>query len=274
VTHIEVYGQDHSPWVQAVLLGLHEKGLSHTLRTAPPLSVFAKWGIMMPAARVNGEPWQLESADILQRMKFEPISPDDLKAVKIAWQGVLHRPDHAFRFFNRFSLAGDPDPSRYLRLRNNFFRSFATLYFFLLIRFSVLTRKMPDPDNFGDQFLYWEEKLANGGQPFLGGLAPNMSDIMLFGIIQCHCSIPVPPIEAMQKDSRLVRLRAWLGAMQQRFAGYEHLYSGVYFEPFSPPPRPAGLLDRSAFWLGSVFMMVSFPVTVPLIVYFVMRVPR
>lgn len=35
-----LYGNDHSPWVQAVLLGLHEKGIAHTLVMLPPLSVF------------------------------------------------------------------------------------------------------------------------------------------------------------------------------------------------------------------------------------------
>ena len=272
MTHIEIYGQDHSPWVQAVLLGVYEKGVSHTHRTAPPLSVFAKWGVMMPAASVDGDPWQLESADILQRMKFEQISPEDLRALYDAWQGVLHRPDNAFRFFHRFSLAGDPNSSLLIRLRNNFFRSFATLYFFLLIRFRVLTAKPPDPDNFGDQFVYWEEKL--GAEPYFGGTAPNTSDMMLFGIIQCHCSIPVPPIEALQKDPRLGRLRTWVSTMQDRFKSYKHLYSGVYFEPFSPPPLPAGLTGRTAFWLGSMFMVVSFPITVPLIVFFIVRVHR
>lgn len=229
---------------------------------------------MMPAASVDGKPWQLESADILQCVDFEPISSEDLRAIYEAWQGVLHRPDSALRFFNGFSLAGDPNTSLLLRMRNNFLRSFATLYFYLLIRFRVLTTKPPDPDNFGDQFLYWEEKLEQSKGLFLGGKAPNTSDMMLFGIIQCHCSIPVPPVEALQRDPRLVRVRAWIAAMQERFSTYRHLYSGGFFEPYSPPPVPANLLERTAFWLGSAFMIVSFPITVPLIAFFVSRVQR
>ena len=53
--------------------------------------------------------------------------------------------------------------------------------------------------------------------------------------------------------------------MQKFFADYPSLYSGVYFEPHSAPPQPAAPLDRLAFWLGSVFMIASFWVTVPLI---------
>jgi hypothetical protein len=34
--HVTVYGNDHSPWVQAVLLGLDEADIPWTLVAAPP----------------------------------------------------------------------------------------------------------------------------------------------------------------------------------------------------------------------------------------------
>jgi hypothetical protein len=135
---------------------------------------------MMPAASVDGAPWQLESAEILQQVGYQPISSEDLIAIYDAWQGI----------------------------------------------------------------------------------------------IQCHCSIPVPPIAALQEDPRLGRMRSWIGTMQQRFAGYGRLYSGVYFEPHAPAPTPTTRVEQAAFWMGSIFMLVSFPITVPLILYFAVRVPR
>ena len=39
-THVTVYGNDHSPWVQAVLMGLHDARIPHVLVNAPPLDVF------------------------------------------------------------------------------------------------------------------------------------------------------------------------------------------------------------------------------------------
>ena len=93
--HLDVYGQDHSPWVQTVLLGLHDKGISHTLTTVPPPSVFMKSGIMMPAASIDGAPWRLESAEILQQVGFAPISRADVQAIYRAWNGVRHRTDRA-----------------------------------------------------------------------------------------------------------------------------------------------------------------------------------
>lgn len=272
--HIDVYGQDHSPWVQTVLLGLYEKRISHTLTTVPPPSVFRKSGVMMPAASVDGGPWQLQSAEILQQVGYEPVSPEDMRPIYSAWQGVSHRTDGALRFWSAFSLARDPHESLLIRLRNNFLRSFATFYFFLLIRFMVLSGKQRDPSSFADQFLHWEQRLEDSEGAFMGGEEPNILDMMLFGIIQCHCSIPVPTIEALQRDERLNRMRTWIGTMQARFSGYDHIYSGVYFEPRAPAPMPTTLPERSAFWLGSIFMLVLFPITVPLVLFLAIRVRR
>ena len=133
---VKVYGQYHSPWVQAVLLGLHEKQIDHRLQTAPPFSVFRRWGIMMPAVSLNSGDWQLESAEILEQVGYEPVNKEDMAAIFGAWRGVTHRTDNAFRFFHAFSLSGDRNESFFYRLTHNYFRSFAVLYFFLLLKFA------------------------------------------------------------------------------------------------------------------------------------------
>ena len=94
-----VYGADHSPWVQAVLLTLHHKGIEYGLRPLPPWQVLRKWGVLMPAVSINDGAWQVESAEILVKLGLEPISAADLQALKAAWQGVLHRPDSLLGFF-------------------------------------------------------------------------------------------------------------------------------------------------------------------------------
>ncbi len=274
IPHIDVYGQDHSPWVQTVLLGLHEKRGSQTLTTVPPFSVFRKWGVMMPAASVDGKPWQLESAEILQQVGYQAVLREDLLAIYDAWQGVTHRADSALRFFHAFSISRDPHPSLLRRLRNHFLRSFAVLYFYLLLRVMVLTGRQSDPESFAVQFLFWEQRLEESSRTYLGGDEPDILDMMLFGIIQCHCSIPVPPISALQEDPRLGRMRAWIGTMHERFSSYGHLYSGVYFEPHSPAPVRTTPLEQTAFWLGLTFMLLAFPITVPLIFYFASRISR
>ncbi|HIF95316.1 MAG TPA: hypothetical protein EYQ60_19680, partial [Myxococcales bacterium] len=62
---VRIYGNDHSPWVQAVLLALHDQRIEHTIELAPPLSLFLESGILMPAARIDAAPWLLDSERIL-----------------------------------------------------------------------------------------------------------------------------------------------------------------------------------------------------------------
>lgn len=44
---VEVYGGDHSSWVQAVTLALHENGIEYRLRWLPPFEAFKQWTGLM-----------------------------------------------------------------------------------------------------------------------------------------------------------------------------------------------------------------------------------
>jgi hypothetical protein len=59
--------------VQALLLGLHQKKIGHTLVTVPPLSLFQSSGILMPAARIDDGPWMLDSERILVEIGFSEV---------------------------------------------------------------------------------------------------------------------------------------------------------------------------------------------------------
>lgn len=247
------------------MLGLHEKKLKYARTSVPPVDVFVAAGCMMPAASFDQAPWEFESKNILQKLGYSPVSEEDMRAVRQAWRGVLHRTDYWARFWGEFSLASDPAPSPGRRLLNNFLRSFTILYFYLLIRITVLVGRPEEPESYGDQFILWEHRFASMKGPFLGGDQPDSVDLLLFGIVQCHASIPVPPLFALQSDPRLGQVRQWIGEMQKRFADYPALHSGIYFEPHSPPPAPAGTLDQLVFWLGSLCMIGCFWLTLPLI---------
>lgn len=265
MSDIRLYGNNHSPWVQAVMMGLHLKQLDYSRTATPPWEVFKSWGCMMPAASFDDASWELESKHILHRVGFSEVSDEDMVAVRRTWQGVLHRTDYWPRFWGEFSLASDPHPSRVQRFLNNFLRSFTILFFFLLIRTTVFVRRPPEPESYGDQFMEWEQRFAAMEGRFLAGDEPDSVDLLLFGIIQCHCSIPVPPLYALQSDPRLELTRRWIADMQKYFSDYTSLYSGVYFEPHSQPPEPAKPVDQLAFWLGSVLMIAFFWLTVPLV---------
>lgn len=271
---VELYGQDHSPWVQAVLLGLHEKKIAYRLTTAPPLPVMFKWGVQMPAARLDGAPWRIESAELLQAIGYDAATADEMAAIRNAWFGVAWRARNPRRFFVAASRIRDPHPSAMRRLARQFVRGFVVVYFFLLLRFVRAAGVQPDPDDFADQFLYWEHRLAEAGSAFLGGRQPNVCDLMLFGMVQCHCSMPSPPVPVLQDDPRLDHIRTWIGAMQTHFAEYPHCYSGVYFEPHLHPPQPAEPRERAAYWAGVGLTILLAPVTVPVMILMALRVQR
>ena len=165
---VEVYGGNHSPWVQAVLLALHEGGIEHSLRPLPPFETFERWGVFMPAVSIDGGPWEIESSQILVKLGLTPISDEDLQAVQAAWQRELHRADNPFRFFAAFARVGDTSPSFFRRSRRNFLRSFIPFYMFTLINFVKLVVKPAEPEDFGDQYLVLGTRVGILNRPFFG----------------------------------------------------------------------------------------------------------
>ena len=122
--NLKVYGFTHSPWVQAVLLALYDKELDYDLYIRPPYDVFKKWGVYMPAVSLNDGPWEIESTEVLTKLGYKPILPDELKAANNAWQGVLHRTDNPLKFFLHFARGGQISGSLINNTVSNFLLSF------------------------------------------------------------------------------------------------------------------------------------------------------
>jgi hypothetical protein len=110
---VKLYGVNHSPWVQAVLLGLHDRGIEHSLTSIPPIDTFLHSGVMMPAASIDGGPWKLESAELLEELGFDTVSDEEMQLVRGAWRGVFHRTDSAALFWGNFAKAGDTHSTIY-----------------------------------------------------------------------------------------------------------------------------------------------------------------
>ena len=262
IERVSVYGVLHSPWVQAVLLGLHEKKISHSIQPIPSLSSLISSGLMMPAAKINKGSWNLDSENILKLLGYEGIDKVDKLAIFRTWNGVLHRVDNPIAFFHSFSLNKYDHPSLLVRVLHSFLRPFITYYFFTLISFLIISGRRRDPDSFADQFLPWERRLSETDDPYFGGLTPNAVDLQLFGIVQCHCSIPYAPlIETIQSDPALPQYRKWITRMQEHFADYKHLYSGQHFGTEAPAAQQSRPVERVTYWLGALFMLCLLPIT-------------
>ena len=43
---VEIYGEDHSPWVQSVLLGMYDNNINYNLRAVPTIGLLSKSGML------------------------------------------------------------------------------------------------------------------------------------------------------------------------------------------------------------------------------------
>lgn len=273
-SHVRLYGNDHSPWAQGVILGLHERGIDHMLVTVPPFAVLRESGVLMPAASLDGGPWMLDSEAILVAVGFSQVTREERHALEAVFaSAALDRTDPAFRFWHRFSWARDERPTLPGRLWNHFWRAFSIFYFFTLI--SLARQRVPRPtlDARQEQFTALQRRLAPDAD-FFGGDAPDTVDFQLFGLVQMCASLPGPSLEVLQRAPELARLRRWAEAMQRRFAHHDHLYTARSFEPLCPAIARSTALERAAFWLGAVTMWLAWPITLPTTLFFVRQVRK
>ena len=269
---IALYGFTHSPWVQAVLLALHDKGIEYELFLRPPYKVFKQWGVYMPAISINDGPWEIESTEMLVKLGYEPILIEELESANNAWQGVLHRTDNPFNFFLSFSRGGQVSKSFVSNTINNFLLSFVAFYMFILINVGKLRLKKKSPDNYGDQFMYWENLIDSSDGSFMDGNKPGSRDMIMFGMIQCHSSIPVPALDALNSDQRLQNLRKWIHTMQDYFKEYPYLYSAKFFDSGVSEAGSADLFQIIVFFFGVLVMFLCFPITIPFVLILMGRV--
>jgi len=271
---IKVYGFTHSPWVQAVLLALHDQRIEYDLLLRPPYEVFKKWGVYMPAISIDDGPWEIESTEILVKLGYKPILVEEINAANSAWQGVLHRTDNPFNFFLAFSHGGQVSKSFVNNVVNNFLLSFVAFYMFILINIGKVRLKQKEPKNFGDQFLYWENLIDSSDGPFIDGNKPGSKDMVMFGMVQCHSSIPVPALDALINDQRLNNIRKWINNMQDYFREYPYLYSAKFFDSGVSEAGSTNLFQIMVFFFGVLIMFLAFPITIPLVLILMGRVEQ
>lgn len=271
---VRVYGGDHSPWVQSVLLGLHERDIPHTVVTVPPLSVFLNSGILMPAAKIDDGGWMLDSARILSEFGFSKVEDLDRQALARVFGGsALQRTDSPWDFWYRWSYLRDGEASLAGRIWNHVRRPFSVFYFFTLITLGRRRQPQRTESELIEDFAYWVQRLQSGS-PFLGGDTPDTVDLQLFGQVQMLSSIPCRSLRVLKEAAELERLRGWVERMQMRFADYDHLYSGPHFDPKAPAPKRASHLERVFYWLGCVVIWIVLPLSLAATIFFAHRVSQ
>lgn len=272
--HVTVYGNDHSPWVQAVLLGLREAEIPSTLVTAPAPELLARGGVLMPAARFDDGPWRYDSGEILTALGYGAVEEARARALSnVFLRTSLTRLDERWAFWHRFSFSRDGDPRPLRRAWHHYARALPVFYFFFLISFGRRQIRPSEGDEIAALFAELQGQLAEEA-PFFGGDAPDTYDFQLFGLVQMLETMPRLPLEVLCQHPTLDRLRRWIGAMQTRFTDYERLYTAQRFEPKSPKRPVATPIERALYWCGAATCWLAAPITVPLVVLLAARVRR
>ena len=270
-----VYGADHSPWVQAVLLGLYERGIDTQVVQTPPLSIAFDSGIFMPAVQYDDEQrWRFDSTAILAELGFRAIADPDLEAMRRIFSlSAYARTDSPLAFFASWARLRDDTPNPVVRAWRHFTRTAAPFYFFTLISVVRRRARRPTPERLRDGFAHFEDQLS-GGAPFLAGEHPGVADLQLFGVIQMLASIPGEALDVAQTDPALPNLRAWISRLQARWIDYPHLHSGPCFEPKTAKPREGRVVGRALFWAGLATLVLALPISLSATFFYIGRVAR
>ena len=112
----------------------------------------------MPAARLDGGPWQLGSGEILAELGYSKVTPQDTLDLFRALAGGVHRVDSGPRFWHRWSFVRDQHPWLPRRLWNHFLRGFSVLYFYIALKSVGRGQKPLTPDRIRRQLLLWERR--------------------------------------------------------------------------------------------------------------------
>jgi len=272
--HVTVYGNDHSPWVQAVLLGLDEADIPWTLVAAPPPGLLVDSGVLMPAVRFDDGPWRYDSERVLAALGYGAVDGAPARALSnLFFRAALTRVEERWAFWYRFGFSRDGDPVRWRRAAHNVGRAIPVFYFFVLISLGRLRAPASDAEAFAAAFAKLHQELPENAA-FFGGSAPDTLDFQLFGLVQMLETMPRLPLEVLCHHPTLDPLRDWIGAMQARFADYDRLYTAQRFEPKSPARPVASPLERTLFWCGAAGCWLTAPLTVPLVLFYSARVRR
>ena len=274
-----VFGVDHSPWTQAVVLAHADRGIPVCLRPYPSPRYFFTSGLVMPVCWDADGQQMADSLFIIQALlsdtDVEP--PASLEADFTALEALflsyaLDRigPGRRLRFIRGWAGMTD-QPMTPISIA---LRALLCWHFFVLLsagRAALNTsRQSRSPEAHLDHRLTaWNARLEE--TPFLGGDAPSASDYGLLGHMECMSSgltdwaIPVV--------SEHPALLAWLERMHARLTHYDTLYSRRFLDA-GAGPAGAGLFARAWFALWAVLWLVALPLTLTILGYALLRRAR
>lgn len=267
-----VFGADHSPWTQAVVLAAAACGHRVQLKPCPTPRYFFAFGFVMPACTWSDGSTTADSLRIIRQLSTASNPPfpdapnadtDFAKLEKLFFAYSIHRtgPGRRWGFFRGWSLIRD-HPTSFLSITA---RALLFWYFFALIEAGrrILLRgrsDQPREDRLSKMLSEWDTRLIDS--PFLDGAHPGPTDFGLLGNMECMSSGLTD--WAMHAVIDHPALTNWLKSMHDRLEGHPTLYSRRIHDA-DRSPQPASRWAQLYFGVSAVAWLGLFPISLPVL---------
>ena len=271
--HVYLYGVDHSPWVQGVWYTLMYLGYEVRLSCVPPSASWVKNnGITFPVAVFNGERRISDSFKIYEYLSKHhqnlPFSTSFKESqVKLEKLFLIYSPQRGAKGKNlKFFLGWMKMRERPSSIKGAFFRGIIFLYYFFLIKLSLIfvsskKNEVHIKDSLKKNLSFWDTKLENS--KWISGDKIGFLDFSLFGHMECIASGPTDEFMPIVRDFK--NINSWLKKMLEINKEVPPLYSKRLFDhgPYAERDRK----NEMIFILGFIFGVAFFPLTIILILY-------
>ena len=273
---VTLYGVDHSPWTQAVVLAHASNGEAARLRPYPSWKHFAKSGLVMPAQWEADGTLTTDSLRILQRLLPVQTKEDQvrqeadftaLETLFLAYALERSGPRRRWAFWKGWAGMTDRPLSPF----SIACRALLCWYFFLLISMGrvMLRRRLAQrsrEERLGHRLSRWSARLER--DPYLGGGEPDASDFGLLGHIECMSSGLTDWAMAVVREHPA--LMDWIQRMHARVRTHSVVYSRRLFSEEGRPKMPSAGC-RAWFYLWMVLWIPALPLSLPILAYAFLR---
>lgn len=296
---IHIYGANHSPWCQAVLLTLHIKGLKYTLNSLlEPRTIQESYRtgqpspVRLPAMWYDGH-CIYESINIIEFLDAKhPNKPrlfDNTKEEEVqkclkeipvdkVFSYALTRVagTKQLQFWYEWSILGEKSRSIMDQTLSRFFRPPMVLYFWTLInfiRFTKFKNHWPESSFLNSISIIADNFKKNGGKYLLGNQITYL-DILMMGHFQCMFSgsngLGALSKEVVSFIDQHPSMWEWLKNMHQDplFDDYPYMYTrcdATVLQRTGGIKKGTvpsdGILGQLTFWFGVCFWISVWPFT-------------
>lgn len=275
---ITIYGVDHSPWVQGVLLACAYHQLPTQL-VSYPLSLKHFWhnGLVFPALLLKDGSIHTDSFKIYEFLEqqgynlgVQQMSSLERKRAQIELEKLFSiyalgrcMPGKRLRFIKAWSLMKER-PQRWV---GPILRAFLSMYFWILIQVGIYVVRthhgIPYRLDLIEKYMQqWNEKLSQS--PWLNGENIGFLDFAMWGHLQCMTSGLTDELIPLLQDQP--HLMKWLKALSQLPLDLPTHYTERLLEQSSKSSvTHSRFTEQIIFWTTIFVLIVLFPITLTLI---------